>query len=618
MAFALVSKSRSKPQGSVRPVPQRKSAPGQYAADSRFGFTKPVFQPSTAAVTTAPVIQAKLKIGEPNDKIEQKADQVVELTENRGDSTLSSAVAMRHGLSDPATPAMPWRSSQSGILQRKCACGGAAGMSGECEECSKKQRLGLQTKLTVNEPGDIYEQEADRIADQVMATPAHPAVSGAPPRIQRFSGQSNGQMDAAPASVDQALASPGRPLEPALRQDMEQRFGHDFSQVRVHSGAAAEQSARDVNAHAYTVGHNIVFGAGRFAPGTHEGRRLIAHELTHVVQQKGSPSRGIIIRLSPRDESFVIRGLPADSKEQTSFVFFNLNDATVPESERDKIEHFATEHISAPNINLYGYASEEGNEGKNTDLISDRLESVRSALARNFSGDINLIPRPTASVQQINYRNFRSVEMSLGSSSIGNASSNTRTINCNDEQNATIDENKISAIGKIDVAIDHLNAFKSDPSSNTEVQNTLDNNFRSHSSSTVTTLLHHLRQIKNDLSGLTGNSRRQCSTPEYGPCTSALALARRSQIILCPKYFLTSDATRLETLLHEMCHYAFFETNDRAYRSERVLPFLSTAEALDNAESIAIFISEMNLPTGGRIASTLSTPTFGYDQRLRH
>jgi Domain of unknown function (DUF4157) len=92
-------------------------------------------------------------------------------------------------------------------------------------------------------------------------------------------------VDAAPASVDQALASPGRPLEPALRQDMEQGFGYDFSRVRVHAGAAAEQSARDVNAQAYTVEHDIVFSAGRFVPGTHEGRRLIAHELTHVVQQ---------------------------------------------------------------------------------------------------------------------------------------------------------------------------------------------------------------------------------------------------------------------------------------------------------------------------------------------
>jgi hypothetical protein len=130
------------------------------------------------------------------------------------------------------------------------------------------------------------EQEADRVAEHVMPAPAYTAVSDAPRRIQRFSGQSNGQTDAAPTSVHQALASPGRPLEPALRQDMEQHFGHDFSRVRVHSDAAAEQSARDVNADAYTLGHNIVFGAGVFTPGTHEGRRrLIAHELTHVVQQ---------------------------------------------------------------------------------------------------------------------------------------------------------------------------------------------------------------------------------------------------------------------------------------------------------------------------------------------
>lgn len=189
-----------------------------------------------------------------------------------------------------------------GVLQRRCACGNHTMAGGECEACSKKKRLGLQTKLTINEPGDAYEQEADRIADQVMAAPVHSAISGAPPRIQRLSGQSIGQTEAAPASVDQALASPGRPLEPALRQDMEQRFGHDFSRVRVHTGTAAEQSAQDVNAHAYTVGRNMVFGEGRFTPGTQEGRRLIAHELTHVVQQAGSDG----IRVDPSHE---IRGL---------------------------------------------------------------------------------------------------------------------------------------------------------------------------------------------------------------------------------------------------------------------------------------------------------------------
>jgi Domain of unknown function (DUF4157) len=150
----------------------------------------------------------------------------------------------------------------------------------------------LQTKLLVGRVNDPFEYEADRIADQVMATPAHHAVSGALPRIQRFSGQSNGQMDAAPASVGQAPASPGRPLEPTLRRDMEQRFGHDFSRVRVHSDAGASESARLIDANAYTAGRDIVFGADRFAPGTPEGRRLIAHELTHVVQQSDAHSAG--------------------------------------------------------------------------------------------------------------------------------------------------------------------------------------------------------------------------------------------------------------------------------------------------------------------------------------
>jgi hypothetical protein len=163
---------------------------------------------------------------------------------------------------------------------------------GQCADCAKKKR-GLQRKLSIGASNDPLEQEADRIADQVMAAPAHSAVRGAPPRIQRFPGQSTAGADTAPSSVDRVLASVGRPLELTLRQDMEQRFGYDFSRVRVHSGVAAEQSAQDVSAHAYVVGHNIVFGAGQFAPGTHEGRRLIAHELTHVVQQSGAGGNSV-------------------------------------------------------------------------------------------------------------------------------------------------------------------------------------------------------------------------------------------------------------------------------------------------------------------------------------
>ena len=268
-------------------------------------------RPQSTAPPSAPGIRAKPKVWEPDDKFEHEAARGAELRESRVGSILPSSVTqsrsplgnLRHlhghqavlearpGSGDLPATAVPLRFGQSGILQRKCACGGAAGMSGECEECSKKKRLGLQTKLKVNDPGDIYEQEANRIADQLMATPAHSVVSGAPPRIQRFSGQSNEQVDAAPVSVDHTLASSGRALEPALRQDMEQRFGHDFSSVRVHTGAQANDSARSLRALAYTVGDDVVFATGRYAPGTREGRSLIAHELTHVVQQGGSGGR---------------------------------------------------------------------------------------------------------------------------------------------------------------------------------------------------------------------------------------------------------------------------------------------------------------------------------------
>lgn len=176
-----------------------------------------------------------------------------------------------------------------GMLQRNCACGNHTMAGGECAECAKKKGM-LQRKLAIGASNDLLEREADWVAEQVMATPAHSVVSGLSRHIQRYAGQAPESADAAPASVDRVLAGSGRSLEPTLRQEMEQRFGHNFSRVRVHSGAAAEQSARDVNANAYTVGHDIVFGAGRFAPGTREGKRLLAHELAHVTQQEAAGS----------------------------------------------------------------------------------------------------------------------------------------------------------------------------------------------------------------------------------------------------------------------------------------------------------------------------------------
>ena len=195
-------------------------------------------------------------------------------------------IATRQQTNAKTTPT--FTAVRSGFLQRKCACGNPSLAAGDCAECAKKNS-GLQRKLAVGASNDPLEQEADRVADQVFARRSNLAVSGTPPNIQRRSVQESGQSEKIPRSVDEALASSGTPLEPVLKQDMESTFGRDFSNVRVHLDAVAARSARDVNASAYTVGHNIVFGGGQFAPYANEGRRLLAHELTHVVQQGQTP-----------------------------------------------------------------------------------------------------------------------------------------------------------------------------------------------------------------------------------------------------------------------------------------------------------------------------------------
>jgi hypothetical protein len=109
MAFALLSKSQSKTQGSVKPGPKRKSARVQRPADSQFGFAKPVFQPSTPALPTVPVIQTKLKVREPDDEFEQEAERVAELTGN--DKRLNSAIRRSAGSQSCGEPgASVWQS----------------------------------------------------------------------------------------------------------------------------------------------------------------------------------------------------------------------------------------------------------------------------------------------------------------------------------------------------------------------------------------------------------------------------------------------------------------------------------------------------------------------------
>ena len=154
------------------------------------------------------------------------------------------------------------RVSVGTALQKRCACGGSGGSGGECEECKEKKTL--QRKAS------------------------GPVETGVAPPI-----------------VHEVLRSPGQPLDNVTRSFFEPRFGHDLSRVKVHTDDRAATSAKAVDALAYTVGSDVVFGAGQYPPGTTSGRALLAHELTHVVQQAsssaGEPANLSIDRSEPAE-----------------------------------------------------------------------------------------------------------------------------------------------------------------------------------------------------------------------------------------------------------------------------------------------------------------------------
>ena len=191
------------------------------------------------------------------------------------------------------------------------------------------QSGGLQAKLDVSRPGDVHEREADAIAAEVLTMPqpivpaeplsATPAGGGFVHRateepdeaeatgveeveeektddgetIQRRTENSD-QGGSDPEQASPAVQGQGAALPAAERAYFEPRLGRNLGEVRVHSGHDAAASAQSLNAQAYTLGDNVVFGPGRYAPGTPSGRSLIAHELAHVIQQSPKSGKSVV------------------------------------------------------------------------------------------------------------------------------------------------------------------------------------------------------------------------------------------------------------------------------------------------------------------------------------
>jgi len=282
----------------------------------------------------------------------------------------------------------------------------------------------IQAKLRVNTPGDEFEREADNVADTVMRM-FSPAAE--PPRIQRAcagckkeleqnriqrlctkcdeelhrkrgNGQDVSGISSGLAFNIQAIQGGGEPLSQSLREYFEPRFGHDFRGVRIHTTGRDAGTAAEINALAYTMGNHIVFGPGQFAPDSSNGRRVLAHELTHVVQQGASPLAPPVQRLG--DTSKLPPGfscpvaVDSPSSEILDFQFPNRGTALNP-SQKSSIEGFIVSRRAlgiTGVVRVDGYASPAGSDPLNWQLSCDRARAVEAELLHPSSGRVPGLP----------------------------------------------------------------------------------------------------------------------------------------------------------------------------------------------------------------------------------
>ena len=213
------------------------------------------------------LIQAKLQISQPNDVHEQEADRVAEQVMRMPDPSPAPNALAIHEL--PAAP-----------LQRQCD---------QCKEEEPQSPGPNEEDVGMAVDTDLpLLPSPSKAPEEELPLPLSPTTCAPGIQTERMhAAERNVQAREAPQSAIGASTSPsgGRPLEVTERSFFEPRFGYSFDQVRIHSDEHAAVSARAFNALAYTVGNDIVFGAGNYVPGSSTARRLLAHELTHVVQQ---------------------------------------------------------------------------------------------------------------------------------------------------------------------------------------------------------------------------------------------------------------------------------------------------------------------------------------------
>jgi hypothetical protein len=424
-------------------------------------------------------------------------------------------------------------------------------------------------------------------------------------KVQKKEGSQSSGSAASHAYISN-IGSKGQPLPQAQQQFFGSRMGHNFSNVKIHTGPEAGRSAAGLNALAYTYGNNIVFNEKQYEPGTHQGQKLLAHELVHVVQQSGHDQPKSLQRVPA---GFDIRGVYPHAASYPDTIFFDMGSSVIPPSELGKIPALATP--PGQDRTLIGTSSEEGTAGANTTLINNRIGHVSGRMhAAGHTGPRRPAPQLTASEGNMDYRKVRAVEVINTPAVVppGGPMPSTSPPCAVTPANPTpeVEPCGTSFVTAFPLALTWaVNAFglvsAGDPAALAHVPALFPG-------IPVPTVLGHLNNIWQQIARLPGQHRCHntcdggCRRPAYNRGTGS-----SSMMTLCPGYINnTNIPDNAETLVHESIHATpGLATADVAYSTTRLVQTLTGAQALNNTDSFVLLILRINgLASSGGVPAT--------------
>lgn len=447
---------------------------------------------------------------------------------------------------------------------------------------------GVRAKTKFSNPGDRYEQEAESVAGKVvqmsqvlLKLAALPFTRGALSRLVRQRGHLS---DAHPPENREPAALPaasgGRPLSAATRAFMEPRFGANFSHVRIHTDEQARLASSRINAQAFTCGYDVYLG-----PGEHEGnKRLIAHELTHVLQQQSpastqhatDPKAGKLIQRRVSNQMATIRGnltygvvdwLISDAEaHQVLMILKALNDT-------DLADTVAAMEAEGLVDRLFGNVSEEDQNNEAQTL--ERIHRVR-----------------------VHTETYRSGETEVTTTVVGP---------CTPDQMNLIRTKTETAKDWARRAKERVNAYIGTPANHNDVARLLDTHFYHQVNTgnlTAAQQQAHARQIRDNLETVEqqNNPFSNYCASRFDPLCRAMAAAYVSsstrRVTFCSSFFSSSDDWQSFALFHELMH-AYAGVDDRGYGNERLFAYLTPAQAINNADSYALFVVDVLNEAGG-------------------